>query len=128
MSEGKSTEELKKEQEEAQAKLEALMSLTKPKNLREGVGAGVNNVLAGAIGGAGVAVIAPTMGFAAGMKNGGLIGGALGAAAGGVVGAIGAVGLAAGGAISGGTWLWIPVDNSHHDKVRRNYEIGILEF
>ena len=62
----KSEEQLKKEQAEAQAQLEALLSKSRPKNLREGVGAGVSNILAGAIGGAGVAVLAPTMGLAAG--------------------------------------------------------------
>lgn len=70
----KTQEELKAEQQEAQAKLEALLKQSKPKNLREGVGSGVNNILAGALGGAGVAVLAPTMGFAVGLQNGGLIG------------------------------------------------------
>lgn len=101
----KSEEELKKEQAEAQEKLEALLSKSRPKNLREGVSTGVSNILTGAIGGAGVAVLAPTMGLAAGLAHGGLIGGAFGAAAGGVVGALGAAGLIVGGAISGVTQI-----------------------
>ena len=98
----KSQDDLKKEQEEAKAKLDALLNQTKPKNLRQGLGTGVNNVIAGAVGGAGVAVIAPTLGFAAGLKNGGILGAAFGAAGGAIVGALGAVALVAGGAISGG--------------------------
>lgn len=70
----KTREELKKEHNEAQAKLDALLNQTKPKNLRQGIGTGVNNILSGAIGGAGVAVLAPTMGFASGLKNGGIVG------------------------------------------------------
>lgn len=70
----KSPEDLKKEQELAKAQLEAILNQTKPKNLREGLGSGVNNILTGAVGAAGVAVIAPTMGFAAGLKHGGILG------------------------------------------------------
>ena len=105
----KSKEELKKEQQEAQAQLEALLNQTKPKNFRQGVSTGVNNILAGAIGAAGVAVIAPTLGFATGLKQGGILGGALGAAGGAVIGALGAVGLLAGGALSGGEYWMMKV-------------------
>lgn len=52
-------------------------------------------------GGAGVAVLAPTAGLAAGLQSGGLLGGALGVAGGAVVGAVGAAGLIVGGALSG---------------------------
>jgi hypothetical protein len=97
----KSKAELEKEQKEAKDKLDALLSASKPKNLRDGVGHGVNNILAGAVGGAGVAVLAPTMGLAMGLKSGGIIGGVLGVTGGAVVGAVGAVGLVVGGAVSG---------------------------
>eukprot|EP00934_Nitzschia_sp_Nitz4_P001771 Nitzschia sp. Nitz4//scaffold93_size78505//6412//8393//NITZ4_005411-RA/size78505-augustus-gene-0.47-mRNA-1//-1//CDS//3329560261//1771//frame0 len=100
---GKSKEELQKEQEEAKQKLELLMKDSRPKNLQQGTSQGVSKILQGAIGGAGVAVVAPTMGFAMGLQGGGLIGGAIGAAGGAVVGALGAIGLVAGGAISGVT-------------------------
>ena len=74
----KSKEELQKEQEEAKKQVEALLNASKPKNLREGVGHGVSNILAGAVGGAGVAVLAPTMGLAVGLQGGGIIGGVVG--------------------------------------------------
>ena len=70
----KTPEELKKEQEQAAAALETLLNQNKPKNLREGLGSGLSNVLAGAIGAAGVAVITPTAGFAVGLRGGGIIG------------------------------------------------------
>ena len=39
-----------KEQQEAKEKLDAMLQQNKPKNLRQGVGTGVNNIVAGAIG------------------------------------------------------------------------------
>lgn len=57
----KSKEQLEKEQQEAKEKLEQMMAASRPKNFREGVGGGVSNILAGAVGAAGVAVVAPTV-------------------------------------------------------------------
>jgi len=55
----KSKEELEAEQKEAKEKLEAILSTSRPKNLREGVGSGVSNIVKGAVGGAGVVVLLP---------------------------------------------------------------------
>jgi len=99
----KTKEELEKEQKEAKEKLDALLSASRPKNLRDGVSHGVSNILGGAVGGVGIAVMAPTMGLAVGLQNGGIIGGALGVTGGAIVGAVGAVGLIVGGALSGVT-------------------------
>ena len=101
----KSKEELEKEQQEAKEQLEQLLKAGRPKNFREGAATGVSNILAGALGGAGVAVLGPTAGFAMGLQKGGLVGGALGAAGGAVVGAVGAVALIVGGAVSGVTQI-----------------------
>jgi DnaJ-domain-containing protein 1 len=102
----KTKEELEKEQQEAKEKLDALLNQSKPKNLRQGVGNGVNNILAGAIGGAGVAVLAPTMGLAVGLRGGGIIGGVVGVAGGAVIGVIGGAALIVGGAVSGVTQIF----------------------
>lgn len=82
----KSKEELEKEQQQAKEQLEALLSQSAPKNVQEGTLKGVNNILAGAVGAAGIAVLAPTVGMGAGLKNGGLIGGVFGLTGGAVVG------------------------------------------
>lgn len=103
MSSGKTPEELKKEQAEAKAQLDAMFAQSKPKNLAQGVGTGVSNIVSGAVGGVGVAVMAPTAGLAMGMKNGGIIGGAVGVAGGAVVGVVGGATVAIGGAVSGVT-------------------------
>lgn len=101
----KSPEELQKEQEEAKAQLESMFAQSKPKNLAQGVGSGVSNILAGAVGGAGVAVLAPTAGLAMGLQNGGLIGGVLGVAGGAVVGVLGAATMLVSGTVSGVTQI-----------------------
>jgi hypothetical protein len=82
----KSKEELEREQKEAAEKLAQMMQTSKPKNLQQGLGRGVGNILAGAVGGVGIAVLAPTMGLAAGVRGGGILGGIIGVTAGAVVG------------------------------------------
>lgn len=57
----------------------------------------VGNIVGGAVGAAGVAVLAPTVGLAQGAKHGGILGGIIGVTGGAVVGVVGAVGLAVGG-------------------------------
>ena len=56
---GKSEAELEAERKAAQEKLEGILNTTRPKNLREGVGTGVSNIVSGALGAAGVAVLLP---------------------------------------------------------------------
>jgi hypothetical protein len=97
----KSKEELGKEQEEAKEQLERILSSSRPKNARQGFVNGVNNVLAGAIGGVGVAVLAPTVGLASGLKQGGLLGGIVGLTGGAVLGVVGAAAMTIAGAVSG---------------------------
>lgn len=84
--EQKSKEELKLEQQEAADQVARLLKTSKPKNLSQGVKSGVGNILAGAVGGVGVAVLAPTVCLAGGLRSGGIVGGALGVTAGAVVG------------------------------------------
>eukprot|EP00980_Cylindrotheca_fusiformis_P022951 scaffold9948_cov129-Cylindrotheca_fusiformis.AAC.19 len=97
----KTEAELKKEQEEAKKKLDELFSKSKPKNLADGLGQGVNNIVGGALGGVGIAVLAPTAGLANGYKKGGVLGGIVGVTGGVVVGALGGAGMIIGGAVSG---------------------------
>jgi curved DNA-binding protein CbpA len=94
-------EQLAQEREEAQQALDQILNTTRPRNLGEGLSTGVSNIVQGAVGAAGVAVILPTMGLAKGLQHGGLVGGAIGVAVGGVAGALGAAALAVGGAVSG---------------------------
>lgn len=94
-------EEQQREREEAKQQLENLLNTSRPKNLGEGVSGGLSNIVAGAVGAAGVAVLLPTIGLATGLRGGGIIGGALGVAVGAVAGAVGAAALAVGGAVSG---------------------------
>jgi curved DNA-binding protein CbpA len=93
--------ELKKEQDEAHKKLDDLFAKSKPKNLADGFGQGVNNIIGGAIGGVGIAVLAPTAGLATGLKKGGIVGGIVGVTGGVVVGALGGAGMIIGGAVTG---------------------------
>ena len=51
------------------------------------------------MGAVGVAILAPTVGLAAGAKQGGILGGVVGLTGGAVIGVVGAVGLALGGTI-----------------------------
>ena len=96
------------EQQKAAESLESILKShggSKPRNLREGVSHGVGTILSGAIGAAGVAVLAPTIGLTHGAKKGGFLGGVIGLTGGAVAGVVGAVGLAVGGAVSGVTQI-----------------------
>jgi hypothetical protein len=97
----KSKEDLEKEQQQAKEQLEQILKSSQPKNARQGLTNGVNNVLAGAIGGVGIAVLAPTVGLGAGLKQGGILGGVVGLTGGAVIGVVGGAALVVGGAVSG---------------------------
>ena len=99
--EKKTKEDLEKEQKEAAEQLAQMLKTTKPKNLQQGVSRGVGNIVGGAVGACGIAVLAPTVGLASGIRGGGIIGGALGLTAGAVIGVLGAAGLIVGGAVAG---------------------------
>ena len=85
------------EQEEALQQINAMLDTNRPKNFREGVGSGVGTIMQGAIGAVGIAVLAPTIGLAAGAKQGGLLGAVVGVTGGAVVGLLGAGAMAVGG-------------------------------
>ena len=87
----------KKEAEEASKQLEAILASSRPKNAVEGVTSGVSNIVAGAVGAVGVAILAPTVGLAAGTRSAGLLGGVVGLTGGAVIGAVGAAAFAVGG-------------------------------
>ena len=53
----KKKEELEAERAEAQKQLEQILSSSRPKNLGEGLSSGLSNIVAGAVGAAGVAVL-----------------------------------------------------------------------
>ena len=97
----KTDEELAAERAAAQEQLESILSTSRPKNLGEGLSTGVGNIVAGAVGAAGIAVLAPTLGLAVGLRGGGILGGVVGVAGGAVVGILGAAAVAVGGALSG---------------------------
>lgn len=91
-------QQAKREQEEAQEQINALLNQTRPKNLGEGLKSGVGNILGGALGAIGVAVVAPVAGGAMGLRGGGILGGVVGVAGGAVVGVVGAAAMVVGGA------------------------------
>ena len=99
----KTDAELQKEQEDAKQALEQLhlFQSSAPKDAAQGFNRGVSNIVGGALGGAGILVLAPTAGLAMGMKNGGLLGGIVGVTGGAVVGVLGGAGMILGGAVSG---------------------------
>jgi len=73
----------------------------RPKNLQQGLLFGASNILGGAVGGLGVAIIAPMVGCKAGAEKGGFVGGTVGLVGGAAMGVIGAAGLLVGGAVKG---------------------------
>lgn len=101
----KTDEEKKKEkeaeQEAAKAQVDAILDSSRPKNLSGGVKSGLSNVVAGAVGGVGVIVLAPTIGCAAGAKQAGIVGGTVGLVGGALVGTVGGAALMVGGAVQG---------------------------
>lgn len=101
----KTEEEIAQERALAQEQLEAILSTSRPKNLGEGLSSGINNIVSGAVGAAGVAVLAPTVGLAMGLQSGGILGGAIGIAGGAIVGVLGAAAVAVGGVVSGVTQI-----------------------
>jgi hypothetical protein len=90
-------EKKKKEQAEALEQLNGMLDQTRPKNLGQGLTSGVSNIVGGALGAVGVAIAAPMLGGAMGLRGGGILGGVVGLAGGAVVGAVGAVAVAVGG-------------------------------
>ncbi len=78
------------EQEEALKQLNAFLDASRPKDLREGLGSGLSNIVQGALGAVGIAVLAPTLGLAVGATQGGFFGGIIGLTGGAVVGLLGA--------------------------------------
>jgi hypothetical protein len=90
-------EQKKKEAEAAAAQINDILSQSRPKNAVAGVGSGLSNIVAGAVGAVGVIILAPTIGAAAGTKSGGIVGGVVGLTGGAVVGVIGGAALAVGG-------------------------------
>jgi CBS domain containing-hemolysin-like protein len=90
-------EQKKQEAEAAAAQINEILSQSRPKNAVAGVGNGVSNIVAGAVGAVGVIILAPTIGAAAGTKSGGIVGGVVGLTGGAVVGVIGGAALAVGG-------------------------------
>jgi len=88
------------EEIDAERKLNDLIDTTAPKGFGQGMKRGVGNILSGAVGAVGVAVLMPTLGLAAGYRQAGIVGGIFGVAGGAVAGVIGAAVVAVGGALS----------------------------
>lgn len=101
MPEQKSTEQLQKEREEAAKQLEQILNTSRPKGLVQGTATGCSNMLKGAVGGAGFAVLGPTLGLTVGLQRGGLLGGIVGVTAGAIAGIIGGAAMVVGGALGG---------------------------
>lgn len=68
----KTKEELEAEQQAAKEQLQAILDSSRPKHLGHGVVSGVGNIVGGAVGAAGIAVLAPTLGLGVGAKHGGI--------------------------------------------------------
>jgi hypothetical protein len=81
----------------AHIQLEQILAPSRPKNVAEGVSIGVSNIVAGAVGAIGVAIVVPTLGLVAGTRQGGVIGGVVGLTGGAIVGVVGAAAFAVGG-------------------------------
>jgi hypothetical protein len=95
------TDEQKKQQQQAKAELDEIVSEARPKNLRQGLSRGVGNILGGCVGGVGVVVLAPVAGLAIGTKQAGLLGGIFGLVGGALVGVVGGAAVIVGGALNG---------------------------
>lgn len=93
----KTKEELDAERAEAMKDLNTILDSSRPKGIGQGLGSGCSNILQGAVGAVGVAVLMPTLGLAMGAKQGGILGGVVGVTGGAVVGVVGAAALAIGG-------------------------------
>lgn len=99
-------EKRKQEAEEAKQQLNDMLKQTAPKNLGQGLTTGVGNILGAAVGAAGIIVLVPTVGLAAGVKHGGLLGGIVGLTGGAVIGVLGGAALAIGGEDSCIVWVF----------------------
>jgi len=97
-----SKEDLQQDQKEVKETLTGAIKMPKkPKNLQQGLMFGASNILGGAVGGLGVAIIAPVVGCKVGAEKGGFVGGTVGLVGGAAMGVIGAAGLFVGGAVKG---------------------------
>jgi hypothetical protein len=92
-----SKEEMEAERAQALKDINHILDQSRPKNLQQGVSSGVSNILQGAVGAVGVAVLLPTVGLATGLKQGGILGGVVGVTGGAIAGALGAAALVVGG-------------------------------
>ena len=68
----KTKDEIEAEQLAAKEQLNAILDSTRPKHLGYGLSSGVGNIVAGAVGAVGIAVLAPTLGFGMGAHQGGI--------------------------------------------------------
>jgi hypothetical protein len=89
------------EQKEEYSSEDSLFYLKRPKDIREGLGQGVGNVLKGALGGAALLVSAPIKGAYDGGHSGGSWGAVKGFGAGLGIGVVGGVSMMVGGAVTG---------------------------
>ena len=99
----KTKEELEAEQQAAKEQLNAILDSSRPKHLGQGITSGVGNIISGAVGAVGVAVLAPTVGLGVGSKQGGILGGAVGLMGGAVAGVVGGTVIVLGSAVQGVT-------------------------
>jgi hypothetical protein len=90
----------------AHHQLEQILAPSRPKNVAEGVSIGVSNIVAGAVGAIGVAVVVPTLGLVAGARQGGIVGGVVGLTGGAIVGVAGAAAVAVGGKVLSVLCAW----------------------
>lgn len=97
--EGKETESAKAEEDfDSEG---SLFSLKRPKDIRDGLGSGVGNILKGALGGAALLVTAPIKGAYDGGSSEGSWGALKGFGTGLGIGVVGGVGMMVGGAVTG---------------------------
>ena len=98
-----SKEELVAEQQAAKEQLQTILDTSRPKHLGYGISSGVSNIVAGAVGAVGVAILAPVVGTAMGAKQAGVVGGTVGLVGGAIAGVVGGAAMAVGGAVQGVT-------------------------
>jgi len=97
----KTKEEIEAEQQAAKDQLQAILDSSRPKHLGYGITSGVSNIVSGAVGAAGIIVLAPVIGTSVGAKQGGIVGGTVGLVGGAAAGVIGGAVVAVGGAAQG---------------------------
>lgn len=89
------------EEEAALQDIDILLAQSRPRHVGEGLVSGIGYIVAGAVGAAGIAVLSPQVGSAAGYEKSGVAGGIAGGLVGTVVGAGSAASVALGGTFSG---------------------------